>query len=74
MEMPVTSKLSALSRHEALAVERRQLRALGRTVVPANKPSPLANKLRQSTLGVLAPAGVGGAQPAPPSGDRPVVR
>ena len=67
----MTSKLSALSRHEALAVERRQLRALGRSMVPPAKPSPLATKLRQPTLDVLAPAG---AQPALPTGDRPLVR
>jgi hypothetical protein len=50
----VTSKLSALSRHEVLAAERRLLRALGRSASPLAKPLPVTNKLQKSVARVLA--------------------
>ena len=50
----MTSKLSALSRHEVLAAERRLLRALGRSASPLAKPLPITNKLQKPVARVLA--------------------
>ena len=52
----MTSKLSALSRHEVLAAERRLLRALGRSASPLAKPLPVTNKFQKPVARVLAKA------------------
>jgi hypothetical protein len=55
------SKLSALSRHEALVLERRHLRAIGRSAVVktrpfSNKPRKPGEEPKTDLPGVAAPA------------------
>jgi hypothetical protein len=71
----VTSKLSALSRHEVLAAERRLLRALGRSASPLAKPLPVTNKFQKPAARVLAEtAAPQTTVPLPPVEPTPVVR
>ena len=72
----MTSKLSALSRHEVLAAERRLLRALGRSASPLAKPLPVTNKFQKPVARVLAKADVPQTTvpPSPAETTTPTVR
>ena len=60
----MTSKLSALSRHEALASERRLLRTIGRNAAPFAKMR-LAKQAQKATVSVVPQTAA--PVPAPPT-------